>query len=372
MAATTYTYLRAISPLAALALSAAFVGCKSTAPAADDATLAAQIQKQLSADNAIAGQPVQTVVAGGVATLSGSVGNDAQRAIAARDAASVSGVKEVVNNITLASAQAIAPAPAPIPYNTPTNKPTAVRPQPLRQPAPIERTQDSDRRDRDQHAYNQPPATPYPAAVQQPAPQAPQAPPPPTFRTVTVPSGNTIPVRITQTLDSATTQSDTTFSGVVASDVIVDGVVAIPSGSNVSGHVDAVQEAGHFKGNALLTVSLTDISRRGDRIAVTSEPYTVSGKGRGVNTAEKTGGGAAVGAVLGGIFGGGKGAAIGAAAGGGVGAGSNAVTRGQQVQIASESVVRFRLANPVTVRVRTDNTQDVRGDGLDRHRNNQP
>ena len=158
----------------------------------------------------------------------------------------------------------------------------------------------------------------------------------------------------------------------VASDVIVDGVVAIPSGSNVSGHVDAVQEAGHFKGNSLLTVSLTDISRRGDRIAVTSEPYTVSGKGRGVNTAEKTGGGAAVGAVLGGIFGGGKGAAIGAAAGGGVGAGSNAVTRGQQVQIASESVVRFRLANPVNVRVRTDNTQDVRGDGLDRHRNNQP
>jgi len=80
----------------------------------------------------------------------------------------------------------------------------------------------------------------------------------------------------------------------------------------------------------------------------------VEGKGRGKNTAEKTGGGAAVGAILGGIFGGGKGAAIGAAAGGGVGAGANAVTRGQQVQIPSETVVRFKLSGPVTVRARAD------------------
>ena len=63
------------------------------------------------------------------------------------------------------------------------------------------------------------------------------------------------------------------------------------------------------------------------------------------------GGGAAVGAILGGILGGGKGAAIGAATGGGVGAGANAVTRGQQVQIPSETLIRFRLTNPVSLRV---------------------
>ncbi len=363
------SFLTRPSPrLAALTLCVSLAGCKTTAPAADDATLSANIQKQLAADSAIAGQPIQTSVASGVATLSGSVGNDAQRAIAARDVASIAGVKEVVNNISLASAEATVPPPAPIPYTPPVNKPAAVRPQPLRQPAPIERPQDFGRHDHDQRAYN---GNPNP--LPQPSQQAPPAPPPqPTFRTVTVPSGNTIPVRITETLDSGTTQPDTNFSGVTASDVLVDGFVAIPAGSSVSGHVDAVQEAAHFKGASLLTVSLTSVSRRGDRVAVTTEPYTVSGKGRGTNTAEKTGGGAAVGAILGGIFGGGKGAAIGAAAGGGVGAGSNAVTRGQQVQIASESVVRFRLANPISVRVRTDADQSVPGDGLDRHRGNQP
>ena len=118
--------------------------------------------------------------------------------------------------------------------------------------------------------------------------------------------------------------------------------------------MDAVQEAAHFKGSSLLTISLTSITRRGEHIAVASDPYSVKGKGRGANTAEKAGGGAAVGAILGGIFGGGKGAAIGAAAGGGVGAGSQAVTRGQQVQIESESVVRFHLSAPIAVKVRTD------------------
>jgi len=174
---------------------------------------------------------------------------------------------------------------------------------------------------------------------------------------VNVPSGSTIPVRVTQTLDSATTQEGQTFSGTVASDILVDGLVAIPAGSGVQGHVDAVQEAAHFKGSSLLTVSLTGITRKGERIQVSSEPYTVEGKGRGKNTAEKVGGGAAVGAILGGIFGGGKGAAIGAAAGGGLGAGANGISRGQQVQIASESVVRFRLTTPISVRVRIDGTE---------------
>ncbi|MGH9596049.1 MAG: BON domain-containing protein, partial [Edaphobacter sp.] len=59
----------------------------------------------------------------------------------------------------------------------------------------------------------------------------------------------------------------------------------------------------------------------------------------------------AIGALLGGIFGGGKGAAIGAAAGGGVGAGANTITRGEQVQIPSESLIRFNLTNSLALKV---------------------
>ena len=201
------------------------------------------------------------------------------------------------------------------------------------------------------------PSIPSPAPVERSAtapPPLPPAPPaPPAFRTVTIPADSTIPVRITQTLDSATTQQGESFTGVVATDVIIDGLVALPQGTPVTGRVSAVQEAAHYKGNSLLSIELTNINPKGEHIAVSTEQYTKEGAGRGKNTAEKVGGGAAVGAILGGILGGGKGAAIGAAAGGGVGAGANTVTRGQQVQIPSETLVQFRLTNSVAVRAST-------------------
>jgi hypothetical protein len=195
------------------------------------------------------------------------------------------------------------PAPAPVVRNTPAPPPAPVLP-----PAPV--------------AAKTPPSAPVPV-----------------IHTVTLPIGTAIPVRMTQTLDSGKTQTGDKFTGEIASDLIDDGVVVLPQGTPVTGHVDAAQDAAHYKGSSLLTLSLIAIDRKGERIEVSK------------NTAEKVGGGAAIGAILGGILGGGKGAAIGAAAGGGAGAGANSVTRGQQVQIPSETVVRFRLLDPLQVRL---------------------
>jgi hypothetical protein len=186
---------------------------------------------------------------------------------------------------------------------------------------------------------------------------------------ITLPAGTDIPVRITQTLDSATTQTGDKFTGAIASDIIVDGMVVLPQGTPVTGHVDAAQDAAHFKGSSLLTISLNAINRRGEHIEVATEAYTKQGEGRGKNTAEKVGGGAAVGAILGGIFGGGKGAAIGSVAGGGVGAGAQGVTRGQQVQIPSETVVRFKLSDAIVVHVTTGGQPGNPGPTLERHSN---
>ena len=161
---------------------------------------------------------------------------------------------------------------------------------------------------------------------------------------------------MTQALDSATTQQGQAFSGVVATDIMADGLVAIRQGTGVSGRVTAVQEAAHYKGSSLLSIELTSINRRGDALAISTQPYSVEGKGRGKNTAAKVGGGAAIGAIIGAIAGGGKGAAIGSAAGAGVGAGANTITRGEQVQIPSESLVNFQLTNTLAVRVSTSNT----------------
>jgi len=343
---TSSRYVVAVTTLAAV-LSVG--GCKSaTAPKTDDATLSAAVQSRLTGDSALTTEPIQSKVENGVVTLNGTVSNDAARALAASDVAQVSGIKTVVNNLTVSAPVASIPPPEPTPAPVEAPKVKKLAPKPVAapkpKPAPIERHQIAEQAPA--------PAPPPPAPVAAPAP-----PPPPAFRTVTVPSGTTIPVRITQALDSATAQLGQTFSGTVATDIMADGLVAIHQGSSVSGRVSAVQEAAHYKGNSLLTVELVSINRRnGEPLNVSTQPYSVEGKGRGKNTAAKVGGGAAIGAIIGAIAGGGKGAAIGSAAGAGVGAGANTVTRGEQVKIPSESLVNFQITNTLTVRASTSNT----------------
>jgi BON domain len=344
---------RVLLPTLALALIVIASGCK-TAPA-NDASLSTAVQSRITSDGALANEPIQTASQNGIVTLTGSVSNEAARSLAANDAAQVSGVRTVVNNLTVSPQQAIAqpaptpqPAPPPAPTPKPAAKPTPAKPaQNSQKPAVVTQPEISQ--------YGTPPP---PAPIERPEPQVvaappPPPPPPPAFKTVTIASGETIPVRITQNLDSETTQQGDSFTGVVAADVIIDGLVALPQGTPVTGRVSEVHEAAHYKGSALLTIELTNINRKGEHIPVVTEAYSKEGAGRGKNTAEKVGGGAAVGAILGGILGGGKGAAIGAAAGGGVGAGANTVTRGQQVQIPSETLVRFKLTNSIAIHAST-------------------
>ena len=333
---------------AALLALACFLtaGCKSIPH--DDASLNQAVDAKLSSDAAIGSEPIHTTTEKGVVTLTGSVSNDAARALAASDAARIPGIKTVVNNLVVESAAASAPIPATALALVRAEKtgrhkkspavvlaPAPAPPPPEAQAAPIERAS----------------AAPLPPPQAMPV----HTPPPPAFRSITLPADTTLPVRMNQTLDSATTQSGDTFAGVLASDIMADNLVVLPQGTPVSGRVDTVQEAAHFKGNSLLTIELVGLDRKGEHVPLSTDTFSKAGNGRGKNSAEKIGGGAAVGAILGGILGGGKGAAIGSVAGGGAGAGVQAVTRGQQVQIPAETLVRFRLTSPVTVRVSTAN-----------------
>jgi outer membrane biosynthesis protein TonB len=340
-------------------------GCKNNtapAPAVDDAGLTTAVQSRLSSDSALSNESIQAGVQNGIVTLNGTVSSEAARSLAAADVAQVAGIKTVVNDLSVQAAAPVAAVAPPPPLPEPRPEPKkAVKPVEKHRtaPAPIERPTVAQT------------APPPPAPAPEPA-TAPAPPPPPAFRTVTIPSGTSIPVRITQTLDSASTQQGQTFSGTIATDVMADGLVAIRQGTGVSGRVSAVQEAAHYKGNSLLTVELVSINRHGDSLAVATQPYSVQGKGRGKNTVAKVGGGAAVGAILGGIFGGGKGAAIGSAAGAGVGAGANTITRGEQVQIPSESLVNFTLTNTLSIRVPTSDTLSTHGDRQRRRPLNAP
>jgi hypothetical protein len=347
---------RAILTATALTIAFGLAGCKSSAPPTDDAGLTAALQSRIAGDAALGNEPIQSSVQKQVATLNGAVSSEAARSLAAADAAQVPGVKTVVNNLTVqppapAVAAATPPPSAPPPALPPPPAPKTKQPPAVKQKsAPVVR----------QPAHAEPPAPQVADAAPPPPPkhEPPPPPPPPAFHNITLAPGTTLPIRITQTLDSATTQQGETFTGTIAADIVSDGLVVIRTGTPVTGRVVAVQEAAHYKGSSLLTVELTSIKRHGENITVNTEPYSVQGKGRGANTAAKVGGGAAVGAILGGIIGGGKGAAIGAATGGGVGAGANTITRGQQVQITSETLIRFNLTNTLSLRVPTNGETD--------------
>jgi hypothetical protein len=285
-------------------------------------------------------------VNGATVTLNGTVNNDASRALAAAESGGVNGVRTVINNLTVAPAEAAVKAPPP---------PRASAPR-------VERKRHRASRDNGQpanpeamnqaenQAENQAPAGPPPPQEMTPqAPPAPVKPPAPVARTVSVASGTALPIRLADALDSNTTQTGQTIHGTLTADIIADNMVAIPRGTPVVGRVIQAKDAAHFAGSSLLSIELTQIQLRGAPISVVTSPFSQEGKGRGKNTAMKTGGGAALGAIIGALAGGGKGAAIGAASGGGLGAGVNAVTRGEQVKIPAETLITFKLQSPINV-----------------------
>jgi BON domain len=303
-----------------------------------DQDIAADVQSRIGGQSALSGQNIQVGVNGGTVTLNGTVTNDASRALAAAESGGVNGVRTVINNLTVAPAEAAVKAP-PAP----------------RAPAPrVERKRKRPSRDDAQpassEAMNEPPAGPPPPQQMTPqAPPAPVRPPAPVARTVSVATGTALPIRLADSLDSNTTQTGQTIHGTLTADIISDNMVAIPRGTPVVGRVIQAKDAAHFAGSSLLSIELTQIELKGAPISVVTSPFSQEGKGRGKNTAMKTGGGAALGAIIGALAGGGKGAAIGAASGGGIGAGVNAVTRGEQVKIPAETLITFKLQSPISV-----------------------
>jgi outer membrane lipoprotein SlyB len=106
-----------------------------------------------------------------------------------------------------------------------------------------------------------------------------------------------------------------------------------------------------MSGSSQLTIELTDIVINGTAYPLLTSTYEIKGKGEGKKTAGKIIGGAGLGALIGGIAGGGTGAAIGVAVGAVGGTAIAASKKGEQLQISSESLLEFRLQQPVKLPV---------------------
>jgi hypothetical protein len=164
-------------------------------------------------------------------------------------------------------------------------------------------------------------------------------------RSSTIPAGIEIMVRTIDPIDVRRPDPRQHFLASIEHDVLdSEGHLAIPRGA--SAHLIA-----HDVGNGEIAIDLRSVSVNGKRYILNSSNITGvrtrDGLGANKRTGAFLGGGALLGTVLGAIAGGGRGAAIGALAGGAAGAGAQVLTRGPKLNIPSETVLSFRLDQPV-------------------------
>jgi hypothetical protein len=164
-----------------------------------------------------------------------------------------------------------------------------------------------------------------------------------------LPAGTSVPIFLGQKVDSRVNEAGQTFDGTLASSITIDGQVAIPKGSSVTGVITKSKKQGTFKGEADLALMLTSIRTGGKTYEISSSTWAQTVKGKGKRTAVMTGGVAAAGALIGGLAGGGKGAAIGAGVGAGGGLAASGATGGENVTLQPEARLNFKLTKSLTI-----------------------
>jgi hypothetical protein len=168
---------------------------------------------------------------------------------------------------------------------------------------------------------------------------------------MTVPAGTRILVRTTDPIDSSKQQAGYRFTGSLETNLQAEDAVVAPRGTPVHGQLTEAKSAGRMSGGANLTLELTDIVIGGTAYPIMTTPYEMRSEGKGKKTTRRILGGTGLGAMIGGIAGGGTGAAIGAVSGAALGTAASAAKGGQQVQVPSESLIEFRLEQPVSLPV---------------------
>jgi hypothetical protein len=349
--------------LSACLLAAVLAATVACARKPENAQIASDIQNKFSQDSGLSGKSLTVESENGVVTLAGTVDNDAQREAAARQAVTVPGVKQIINNLQVGSpatdsstAAVQPPEPSVAPANAPPVVPTKTKAAPTKQsrgPHTNERTEDSNAYSAARNAVAENSgAAPSPAPADttpSDAATSPQPPPPAPPKKVTITQGTPLAIRLVENIDSETSQLGQTFHATLDSALTVDGETAVPQGSDIAGHIADIKSASKFAGQSLLALTLDNLTVDGKSYSLSTDQYKREGSSRGKSTAAKVGGGAILGGIIGAVVGGGKGAAIGAAAGGGAGGAAQAASKAQQIKLPSETVLNFTLQAPVTV-----------------------
>jgi len=167
--------------------------------------------------------------------------------------------------------------------------------------------------------------------------------PSPQYKTITVPAGTTILVRMLDTVDSSKNPPGSRFTATLETNLVVGSTVVVPKGNTLYGRLSEAKQAGRATGSSELQLELTDIVVNGTAYPLLTSDYQVKGSSSGKRSAKRLVGGAGLGAAVGGIAGNaGKGAAIGATAG----AVGSVAQKGKSVNVPTETLLEFRLQQP--------------------------
>jgi hypothetical protein len=164
-----------------------------------------------------------------------------------------------------------------------------------------------------------------------------------------VPAGTPVSITLSSEITTKTASEGDKWTGVVTSDVVVDGETVFPKGARVEGHVVLTERAGKSSGKSQLQLAYDRIIVHGDATEITSVGEKIEGDGSTSGDLKRIGGGAAAGAVVGGILGGKGGAAKGAVVGGAAGTAASLLKRAPDVTLTAGSELLVRLDRPVPV-----------------------
>jgi hypothetical protein len=167
---------------------------------------------------------------------------------------------------------------------------------------------------------------------------------------LTLPAGTLITVRTTDLLSSDRNRPGDSFTTVLDQPIVVQGWVAARRGQFMEGRVAVAQNAGRVQGVSQLAVELSGLAVvDGQQVNVRTQLVQSTGVASPGRDAQGIGVTTGMGAVIGAAAGGGKGAAIGAAAGAVAGIAGVLTTRGRPAEIYPETLLTFRLEEPVTI-----------------------
>jgi hypothetical protein len=157
--------------------------------------------------------------------------------------------------------------------------------------------------------------------------------------TVTVPAGQRLMVRLDSRLSSDGNDTNDRFTAMLASDIAVNGAVALRHGDKIHGRILEAKKGGRVVRKAAFACELRDIVRGTQTHPIITFPFEIEGERTG--DIKKI----AVKAALGGVIGGSDMAKRMAASGTAIAV----ITSGNQIELPEGVFVEFYLKEPLTV-----------------------